>query len=236
MMTPSTSDLEADVPAIEAVLVLDLDDTLYLEHTYVESGLRTVGAWIERQHGHHGLAAIMIDLFRSGVRGRIFDNALESAGIAHEPWLIERMLQVYRQHRPDIALAQDAARLLARRPPHVAIAIITDGFLDAQRRKLRALGLQGSNVALAICTDRWGRTSWKPSPRAFEHVQAFFSLDAAAMTYVGDNPVKDFVAPRALGWRTIQIARQERLFAGTAAPDVADRNIISLDELTFTPS
>jgi putative hydrolase of the HAD superfamily len=219
--------------AIDQVLVLDLDDTLYLEHTYVESGLRTVGAWIERQLGHQRLAPAMLDLFRSGVRGRIFDHALEQAGIVPEAHLIARMLQVYRQHRPDIALADDAVRLLERRPRNVAIAIITDGYLSAQRRKLRALNLQSRGVSLAICTDRWGRTFWKPSRRAFEHVQAFFGLDASVMTYVGDNPAKDFVAPRALGWNTTQIVRPKRLVPNPVCREPAGSEITSFDEFDF---
>lgn len=204
----------------DAVMVFDLDDTMYLERDYVESGLQAVGSWAEQQLGIMGLSSRMLRLFRSGSRGHIFDEALAEAGEGHSPELISRMLRVYRQHRPKIALAADASRFLARRPPRTALAIITDGFLDAQKRKLRALGLTTGQVDLAVCTDRWGRSHWKPAPRAFEHVQSFFGLSAEQCTYVADNEEKDFGAPNQLGWRTVHIKRSERLHQKRLCPAV----------------
>lgn len=221
-------------PKFDSVIVLDLDDTLYLESTYVESGLRAVGAWVEGQYGHRGLALEMIDSFRAGARQRIFDDALDRAGIIPSPLAISRMLQVYRQHRPDIALADDVLRLFARRPPNVAVAIITDGFLDVQRRKLRALGLHAQGVALAVCTDRWGKSFWKPSRRAFEHVEAFFGVGDGALVYIADNPTKDFQAPSALGWGTIQIKRAGRLYQTAMIAKAAACEITSFDEMDLT--
>ena len=216
----------------EQVLVFDLDDTLYLERDYVESGLRAVGAWAGRQCGIEGLASVMLRLFRAGARGHIFDEAL---AIVQQPFssaLIARMLNVYRHHSPEISLSADAARLLSRRPPHTGYAIITDGFLDAQKRKLRALGLTRGAVDIAICTDRWGRAEWKPSTRAFDHVQSFFGLAADRFVYVADNIAKDFIAPVKLGWNTVKIERQHRLTADRIAlGTTADRTISSFDDL-----
>lgn len=216
----------------DRVIVLDLDDTLYLERDYVESGLNAVGRWAERQLGLHALGEVMICLFRQGMRGHLFDQGLERAGIAASPDLIARMLRVYRLHTPRIALAEDAERLLARRPPRTAYAIITDGFLDAQKRKLRALRLHRCGIALAVCTDQWGRSGWKPSPKAFEHVQSVFGASPDRFVYVADNPNKDFHAPRQLGWQTVQISRPERLHhdSGPGAQP-ADRQIATLDDL-----
>jgi putative hydrolase of the HAD superfamily len=221
-----------DRSAIDAVIVFDLDDTLYLERDYVESGLHAVGRWMERQLGVACAGRAMVNDFRAGARGHLFDAALASAGVSDADGLIPRMVQVYRQHRPCIALAEDAVRFLSQRPARTGFAIITDGYLDAQRRKIRALGLHRLGVEIAICTDRWGRQSWKPACRAFEHVQSFFSLPANAFVYVADNPEKDFVAPRRLGWQTVQINRPGRLREHVLAPaEAADREIDSLDGL-----
>ena len=219
---------------IDAVVVFDLDDTLYLERDYVESGLRAVSIWAADQLGTAGLEEGMLEHFRAGARGHLFDDALAGAGICPAPDLIARMIQVYRQHRPCIRLAEDAARYLACPPPRTGLALITDGYLDAQRRKIRALGLHASGIEIAVCTDRWGREDWKPSSRAFEHVQAFFGLPASAFVYVADNPDKDFQAPRRLGWNSIQISRSGRLRA-VASPcsQPADQVIDSLDGLSM---
>jgi putative hydrolase of the HAD superfamily len=213
------------------LVVCDLDDTLYLERDYVMSGLAAVGAWANTQLGVAGLGDAMITRFRSGSRGHVFDETLAAMGIDGAPALIGRMLQVYRQHRPSIALAADARRFLGSMPPDTAVALVTDGFLDAQRRKIRALGLHALGVSLAICTDRWGREAWKPSPRAFSYVQSHFGIPADACIYIGDNANKDFHAPRTLGWRTMQIVRPGGLH-GLAGPgaQAADVRIGTLDD------
>lgn len=217
---------------IDSVIVFDLDDTLYLECDYVESGLRAVGVWAGQQLGVPGLGGRMLEHFRAGGRGHLFDDALTEAGIAPRPDLVDRMIRVYRQHRPTIHLAEDAVRYLASPPPRTALALITDGYLDAQRRKIRALGLHMSGIELGVCTDRWGREDWKPSCRAFDHVQAFFGLPAGAFVYVADNPAKDFHAPRRLGWHSIRICRPGRLHMGTVpCSEPADEEIDSLDRL-----
>ncbi|WP_232476134.1 HAD family hydrolase [Flavisphingomonas formosensis] len=214
------------------VVVLDLDDTLYLERDYVESGLNAVGCWVESQLARPALGSLMIDLFRQGIRGNIFDLALAEAGLAGRPDLIARMVQVYRQHRPQIDLTADAKRLFARRPDRVAFALITDGYIDAQKRKMRALRLHAQGLSLGICTDRWGRADWKPSERAFRHVQAIFGVPPQALVYVADNPNKDFHAPRRLGWRTLQIKRPGRLHTRIESfAESADAEIETLDEI-----
>ncbi|WP_449470926.1 HAD family hydrolase [Sphingobium chungangianum] len=216
----------------ERVIVFDLDDTLYLERDYVLSGLRAVGQWASNALGIDGLGEVMRARFDAGRRSQIFDDSLQEMGLAPSPPLIARMLATYRQHRPDICLAPDAKRFLAGRDGRTGFAVITDGFLDAQRRKIRALGLYGRGIHLGICTDKWGRECWKPNPRAFEHVERIFGRSGGSLTYVADNPSKDFTAPRSRGWRTVQIARPDRIHKfGMHEGVKADRIIETLEEL-----
>ncbi|WP_230463235.1 HAD family hydrolase [Sphingobium sp. Cam5-1] len=216
----------------EHVIVFDLDDTLYLERDYVLSGLRAVGQWASSALGIKGLGEVMRSRFDAGRRSQIFDDSLQEMGLAPSPLLIARMLATYRQHRPDICLAPDAERFLAGRDGRTGFAVITDGFLDAQRRKIRALGLYGRGIHLGICTDTWGRECWKPNPRAFEHVEQIFGRAGGSLTYVADNPSKDFTAPQARGWRTVRIARPDRIHQfGMHEGVKADRIIETLEEL-----
>ena len=221
-----------DGSRFQRVIVFDLDDTLYLERDYVLSGLGAVGQWARHALGIDGLGDMMRCRFEAGVRTNIFDESLEEVGLTPSPPLIARMLTAYRQHRPDIRLAPDADQFLAARDPKTGFAVITDGFLDAQRRKIRALGLYARGIHLGICTDIWGRECWKPNPRAFEHVEQLFGQSGAALTYVADNPRKDFTAPRSRGWQTVQIARPDRIHQFAAHEGVkADRVIETLAEL-----
>lgn len=215
----------------ERVIVFDLDDTLYLERDYVLSGLTAVGQWAAVALGVSGLGQVMRDRFDAGARTRIFDESLRDMGLEAPPATIARMLAAYRQHRPSIRLAPDAERFLGSRDPAIGFAVITDGFLDAQRRKIRALGLYGRGVHVGICTDKWGRDCWKPNPRAFRHVEQLFGWSGGAMTYVADNPSKDFAAPRSLGWNTVQIVRPGGIHASVQTHVPADRIIETLEEL-----
>lgn len=219
----------------ERILVFDLDDTLYLERDYVLSGLNAVGIWARERLGLAECGRLLREKFGAGARARLFDDSLRDLGVEPTPPLVQRMLAVYRQHRPVIALAPDAEALLAAVTPRIGVAVITDGFLDAQRRKIRALDLYRRGVRIGICTDRWGRAHWKPDPRAFLHVQQYFGLANHHFTYVADNPAKDFVAPTALGWQTIRIARPDRIDHENGVSQFCDaqRVIENLGEFEF---
>ncbi len=134
----------------------------------------------------------------------------------------------YRQHRPNIMLAADAVAFLKHHQANTHFAVITDGFLDAQKRKIRALGLHRMGLRLGICTDKWGRECWKPNRRAFDHVEAVFGRSGLDCTYVADNPAKDFIAPRRLGWQTVRVNRPAKIvhLSDTESVD-ADRVIES---------
>lgn len=228
-MPCSSKQVVVDRP--ERIVVFDLDDTLYLECDYVRSGFAAVDSWARANLRIQGLAATMDALFESGVRGRIFDEALLALGRSPDPPLIRRMVAVYRQHRPRIALAPDAQRLWPRRSRGTRFAIVTDGPLDSQRRKIRALGLI-RHIDIALCTDRWGRAAWKPNPLAFHEIESFFRLPPKCFTYVADNVSKDFQAPRSLGWRTVRIRRVKQLTRRCAAHFYeADEIVTHLDGL-----
>ncbi len=214
-----------------SVVVLDLDDTLYLERDYVLSGFSAVGQWLAAEYGIENFSAVARDLFRAGRRGDIFDAALAVLGISTPPGLVEQLVTVYREHEPDIALLPDAERFIDRCSSRRALAMLTDGPLVTQENKIRALGIDGKNVFPIVCTGLWGRDYWKPHQRGFNYIEEHYSLPPAAFVYVADNPAKDFIAPRALGWRAVQIIRPEAIHPHLN-PNPVDLVITSLDELT----
>ena len=78
-----------------------------------------------------------------------------------------------------------------------------------------------------------GRECWKPSPAGFRAVRETLGQADAACAYVADNPAKDFVAPNALGWRTVQLLCAGQIHSANPAPEAgrAQTTIASLDEL-----
>lgn len=214
-------------------VAFDLDDTLYLERDYIRSGFEAVGQWAAATLGIKHFGETAWTLFEQGLRGTIFNAALQGLGWVPEPVLIARMVDIYRSHEPDIYLLPDAVECLRSLRGRAIVGIITDGPLLSQRTKLRTLRL-AEYCSLIVCTDEWGKEFCKPHPRAFELMQARAGRGDFTFTYIGDNPTKDFAGPRSLGWDTIRVRRQQGLHSAkeaavgaTPRTEVADLSRIS---------
>ena len=192
--------------------VFDLDDTLYLERHYVHSGFRQVGEEIRNRFGLDHFAAHAWDLFENGQRRSIFDQALNKLGIPADPQLVQELVGIYRNHKPQISLEPDAVHCLEALAPQCPLALITDGPVESQKKKIEALGLHHS-IPLRVLTWKWGQEYSKPHPRAFHFVQQQLNAEPSECVYVGDNPGKDFAAPQSLGWKTVRIRRAGGLHA-----------------------
>lgn len=212
-------------------IVFDMDDTLYLERDYVRSGFEAVGRWASKNAAVEGLYEAAWRWFENGHRGDIFDRALVDIGYPQEPALVTELVAVYRAHRPNIALATDVASGLAQLRSHAHLALITDGFSVCQRNKIEALGLE-TWLNPIIVTDELGSGFRKPHPKAFEYIEQHFAPFATRFAYVGDNPQKDFTAPRAKSWTTFRIRREGGLHCKVECRDgVVDFEIARIGDL-----
>ena len=213
------------------VLVFDLDDTLYPELSYVHSGFRAVAAFLSPQLGVpvENLAADMIAEEAARGRGQVFDNLLRQHG-RYTKSLVAACLRAYRQHIPALTLYPDAERCLTRFAAW-PLYLVTDGHKEVQARKVAALGLAG-RVRHAYLTNRYGRHRAKPDPHVFELICQREGVAPGEVIYVGDNPRKDFVGIKPLGFRTARILRGNYAQLEADAAHEADCRIHSLDELT----
>ena len=210
------------------MLVLDLDDTLYLERDFAYSGYRHLEIWVAENYGAAGFGARCSAHFEEGERRHVFDKACSDLGLPNTAELIATLVAEYRSHRPSIALCPDAAHYLRRHAG--ATGLITDGPAATQRAKIAALGLD-SVIDHVLLTSAWGSGFAKPHPRAFEAMEALTT--PASLVYVADNPAKDFVTPKARGWRTVQIVRPGAIHDPRAPDDAhsAEVRIESFDAL-----
>ena len=202
------------------VIVCDLDDTLYLERDYVASGFEAVGAWAAEQLSLADFGHVAWQLFEAGHRERIFDAALQELGVGGSSGLIEQMVAVYRSHKPAIALRDDVHDFLGGGYGLGGLAIVTDGYREAQENKVAALQLGALGFSPIVVTDIWGREYWKPHPRAFRLIADSLDSKSCHLVYVADNATKDFLTPNQLGWTTIQISRPGGLH--TSPPPTPD--------------
>ena len=95
------------------ILIFDLDDTLYDEASFVDSGLEAVARHGKRKWGwdaEASLATLRAVLLRDG-RGKVFDRWLEAHGRLSRARVAE-CVRVYRHHRPNLVLFPEARRML----------------------------------------------------------------------------------------------------------------------------
>lgn len=216
------------------VVVFDLDDTLYPEREYVLSGFRAVAQWAAEHAGipaGDGFAGLHA-LFEQGVRGDTFNRWAALYG--HDPAvLVPACVRVYREHTPAIVPFEGVPQLLAALRTHYRLGLISDGYLDVQRRKFAALRLAEYFDAV-VFSDELGRAAWKPSPQPFEEVARQLGIAPGAAVYVADNPAKDFLGARRAGMASIWLRRPggEYTWLTPATPDhLPDLTVATLADL-----
>lgn len=216
-----------DGPQRVSCVVLDLDDTIFLERDYVKSGFDAVGAYLDERDGIAGFAAAAWSRFEEGHRGNTFDVVLAELGVSPSAELVTRLVEVYRAHDPTIEMLPDARAAIDRLRTRTTLAVITDGPLESQRAKARAMGVHEWSEVI-VYTSELGDGFAKPHVRAFELVESTTGACGAACAYLADNPLKDFVAPRTLGWHTVRVRRAESLHAAVGSGADVDAEVSDL--------
>ena len=215
---------------IEA-LVVDLDDTLYLERDYVRSGFSFVARRLEDIGLVDAPTAFdhLWSEFEGGRRGDAFDSLARRFDFNARA-SVPDLVALYRAHRPTITLLEpDTLETLVT--GGLLVGLISDGPVETQMRKIEALGL-AATFDVMVLTDNWGRDFWKPHPRAFEAVESFLGVPADHLAYVADNPRKDFIAPNRRGWTSIRLRVQGQLHYEVEATGYEARPQIELSSLT----
>ena len=197
-------------------VVFDMDDTLYEEIDYCKSGFRAVAGAIANgvdcaeTEPCEDVYNALWSQFMAGNRTSTFNAALEQFGIAYDEELIARLIKIYREHYPSITLPADSETVLKSLQTKYRLALLTDGYMPAQRLKVQALDID-KYFECIVYTEELGRQYWKPSAAGFEKIQKAFDVEGENCVYVADNPAKDFVAPNKLGFKTIQVNRPGRV-------------------------
>lgn len=196
------------------VVLLDLDDTIYPEQEYVLCGFEAVADFLEERESVNAesIFAFLLSDFENGVRGNAFDRLLQAFDLSTT---VDRLVTVYREHRPDIEPFPDAKVFLKRSPNPVGI--LTDGRVVKQRRKIDALDIRHDVEAVYI-SGAYGAEYWKPSPRLFRRALADFDVPPSEALYAGDNLAKDFIAPNKLGMKSVHVHRDGGEYASAKPP------------------
>ena len=98
-------------------------------------------------------------------------------------------------------------------------AVIVEALTDNRNRTASAVrsyftksgGAMGESNSVSFMFNRVGEISYAPEVGDADKVmEAALGREGNRFVYVGDNPAKDFVAPNARGWTTVQVKRDTR--------------------------
>jgi putative hydrolase of the HAD superfamily len=210
-------------------VVFDLDDTLYDELDYCQSGFKAVARSLSNLVDVLSTEDIFDSLwwqFTAGNHAKTFNSALDDLGISYDDGLIEKLIETYRNHSPEISLPADSGKVLRQLSKKYTLALLTDGFMPAQQLKVQALEIE-KYFKCIVYTEQLGRKYWKPSPVGFEKLMQTLNVKPQAIAYVADNEEKDFIAPNKLGFLTIQIIRPACIHTLTYdAPNASAQHVI----------
>lgn len=176
------------------VVCFDLDDTLYKEIDFVESGFRLIAESEKRPD-------LLPKMMGWRERGEdVFFNLNKAIGKETSK---TEYLKIYRYHKPKITLSEGVeATLNELKGREVILGLITDGRSETQRNKIKVLGLDrwfdNENI---IISEEFG--SEKTDERNFRFFMNKYS--GSEFMYIGDNPKKDFVVPNRLGWKSVML-------------------------------
>lgn len=185
-------------------VIFDLDDTLYSEKEYVRSGFEKVANFLGRSNAKERLW----ELFLEGKPA--IDTYLSEI---QEYYKKDECLSVYRNQIPDIHLYKGVQEaILELKNKGVKVGIITDGRVEGQRNKISSLGLEDL-VDDIIITDELGGVQFrKPNDISFRIMQNRWRIPFEQLVYIGDNPNKDFQAPKQLGMRWIYYSNKDGIY------------------------
>lgn len=180
--------------------LIDMDDTLYEEREFVLSGFRAVADYcVEFGISSEIAWAFLRDRFLSEGRNQIFDALLEAHSIDASPDRIQKLVSVYREHKPEIKLYPGVADLLRTLRSKGKVVIVTDGLATVQARKVEALGL-GPLVDQVVYCQAVGFP--KPDPRSLDGI---VMPGAADVVLVGDRPDHDLALAAHYGIASIRV-------------------------------
>lgn len=213
------------------ILVFDLDDTLYNEIDFVKGGFNEVSKFLgDKLSINNELVYIkMIKLLEANGRGSIFDDILKENKIFSKS-LLKKCISIYRYHNPKIKINDDALKCIKRFKDYNKY-IITDGNKLVQKNKIKSLNITKYFNKIFI-THFYGIKNAKPSPYCFKKISELENVDFNQIIYIGDNPSKDFINIRQLGFKTIQLLNGPYSKLKLPSKYHADIQIKTLDEIT----
>ena len=196
------------------LVIFDLDDTLVPEIEFLKTGYRIVAKRIEEKYGLNAEKSYerLYSLFLNGEKNN-FNMLLNENDIAYSKEEIQELIHLYRTYPRELPLYHDVTAFIHMlRKNEIAIGIITDGPVEAQKNKLKCIHAYDV-FDYIVLTDELGIEFRKPNAKAFEMIIEQAGVKPEETMYIGDNPAKDFYIKKNLKIKTVRILRENALYA-----------------------
>jgi len=181
-------------------VIFDLDDTLYKEIDYLQSGFKYLSKSISKQVDEISECIYDKLLFYYNSGEDAFQNIIREY---HLIYSIRELVILYRNHMPRIKLSKETTNTLSYLiKNNCQLGLLTDGRSIQQRNKISALDLE-RYIKEILISDEFG--SEKPDKKNYQYFCDIKYSNYDSFFYIGDNINKDFIAPNNLGWVTICI-------------------------------
>lgn len=190
-------------------VIFDLDDTLYPYVQHVHSGFAAVATFVERSFGVPAREAyVTLRMAREGdAEGREFQRLCDVYRLTRS--IVPDLLREYNAHRPQLWLTHDAASVLgALRRGGWRLGLLTNGDPSIQKPKVEVLGLAALIDQVVYANEH--APGGKPAREPYLEVLRRLQVAPHDAVMVGDDPVNDVDGARAVGLRTIFLARRGR--------------------------
>jgi putative hydrolase of the HAD superfamily len=190
-------------------VIFDLDDTLYPYVQHVHSGFAAVASYVDRNFQVPAKDAYATLRFarESEARGREFQHLCDVYRL--DQAIVPALHREFKAHRPQLWLTHDAAAVLGNlRRSGWRLGLLTNGDPSVQKKKVEVLGLAALIDHVVYASEH--APGGKPAREPFIEVLRRLQVAPQDAVMVGDDPVNDVDGGRAVGIRTIFLARTGR--------------------------
>jgi putative hydrolase of the HAD superfamily len=213
-------------------IVFDLDDTLLSSSEWTAPALEFAASKLRLDAQRVWELATRYTQEHGGADAGIYNHVLLMCGQSDSAMNIRALAAWANQYAPPpgtLSLFPGVSQALEVLGHRYRLAVIADGHVDCQKAKVHATGLERLVASIVYSDAIDGIRSRRPDPRPFRAALAELGTRATQTLFVGDNPVKDFLRPRQLGFITVRVMQGEYAAVEYPSPDhAADYEISSV--------
>ena len=187
----------------------DLDNTLYDEASYFYGAFESIADYIADYFEINRVTILgeLVRLFnkKGSLYPYLFNDTLKQLNISFDSSFILKLVKIFHSAEPNLILYDDVLPALKKlRLKQMRLGLISNGYVETQRRKVKILHLESMFDEL-IFPKEYGKE--KPDPYIYNLALERFKIKPYEAIYVGDNPVYDFYGATISGMHTIRIRR-----------------------------